>query len=66
MNYSSYGTEKKRAFEKDYETYIRDIYRLCFSFMKNHMDAEDVVQETFLKYYNWILNSSLKHIKKLG
>ena len=52
MNYSSYGTEKKRAFEKDYETYIRDIYRLCFSFMKNHMDAEDVVQETFLKYYN--------------
>ena len=38
-------------FSKVYELYADDIYRLCFSFMKNHMDAEDIVQETFLKYY---------------
>ena len=43
MNYSSNGTEKKRAFEKDYESYVNDIYRLCFSYTKNHVDAEDMV-----------------------
>lgn len=46
------GTDKEHDFAKVYETYVIDIYRLCFSFMKNHMDAEDAVQETFLKYYH--------------
>lgn len=45
------GTDKECDFAMDYETYVNDIYRLCISFMKNHMDAEDAVQETFLKYY---------------
>lgn len=46
------GNDKEHDFAKVYETYVNDIYRLCFSFMKNHMDAEDAVQETFLKYYH--------------
>lgn len=45
------GTGKEQEFTAVYEMYVDDIYRLCFSFMKNHMDAEDAVQETFLKYY---------------
>lgn len=45
------GTSKEQEFTAAYEMYVDDIYRLCFSFMKNHMDAEDAVQETFLKYY---------------
>ena len=45
------GTGREQEFADVYENYVHDIYRLCFSFMKNHMDAEDAVQETFLKYY---------------
>ena len=27
------------------------LYRLCFIMLKNQSDAEDVVQETIIKYY---------------
>lgn len=40
--------------EKDIEAvYARNVdsvYRLCYSFMKNKAEAEDMVQETFLKW----------------
>ena len=62
MNLSGTGNEsdcadmyalcREREFSDIYERYAEDIYRLCYSFMKNHMDAEDAVQETFLKYYH--------------
>lgn len=42
--------DKETDFVSVYGAYVNDIYRLCFSFMKNYMDAEDAVQETFLKY----------------
>ena len=32
-----------------YERHVDSVYRLCFSFMKNSADAEDMVQETFLR-----------------
>ena len=32
-----------------YERQVDTVYRVCFSFMKNASDAEDMVQETFLK-----------------
>ena len=51
MNYSLNGTDKEQSFANDYDLYVNEIYRLCFSFMKNHMDAEDAVQETFMKFY---------------
>lgn len=51
MDVSLLDSDKAQEFAKVYETYVDDIYRLCFSFMKNRMDAEDAVQETFLKYY---------------
>lgn len=34
---------------KIYERQADTVYRVCFSFMKNASDAEDMVQETFLK-----------------
>ena len=52
MSNSLNGTDKEGDFENTYEMYINDIYRLCFSFMKNQMDAEDAVQETFMRYYH--------------
>lgn len=32
-----------------YNRHVDTVYRLCFSFMKNKADAEDMVQETFLR-----------------
>ncbi len=34
---------------KIYDRQFDTVYRVCFSFMKNATDAEDMVQETFLK-----------------
>ncbi len=34
---------------KIYDRQYNTVYRICFSFMKNSEDAEDMVQETFLK-----------------
>ena len=45
------GTEHKTEFERIYDMYVNDIYRLCYSYMKNSMDAENAVQEAFYKYY---------------
>ena len=44
--------------EKIYNRQFDTVYRVCFSFMKNAVDAEDMVQETFLK-----LISSEKHFE---
>lgn len=52
MSDSLLGTNKEEKFAKIYERYVNDIYRLCFSFLKNQMDAEDAVQETFIKFYH--------------
>ena len=35
--------------EEIYNRHIDTVYRVCFSFMKNTADTEDIVQETFLK-----------------
>lgn len=32
-----------------YERHVDTVYRLCYSFMKSKADAEDMVQETFLR-----------------
>lgn len=32
-----------------YRRQVDSVYRLCFSFMKNRADTEDMVQETFLR-----------------
>lgn len=34
---------------KIYNRHVDTVYRICFSFMKNAADTEDMVQETFLK-----------------
>lgn len=33
-----------------YNRHVDTVYRVCFSFMKNAADTEDMVQETFLKF----------------
>lgn len=72
------GTGKEQEFTKVYEEFADDIFRLCYSFMKNQMDAEDAVQETFLKYFHsdkkfesmehqkaWLIVTASNHCKDL-
>lgn len=42
---------EEARFQRIYDTYIQDVYRLCFSYMKNKTDTEDAVQETFCRFY---------------
>jgi len=39
------------AFGNLVERFQRDVYGKAFSILKNHLDADDVVQETFLRVY---------------
>lgn len=42
----------KKEIAQIYDRHVDSVYRLCFSFMKNRADAEDMVQETFLRLVN--------------
>lgn len=37
------------AFTELYVQHVDAVYRICYSFFKNRTDAEDAVQETFLR-----------------
>lgn len=39
----------KEEFLEVYSRQVDTVYRVCYSFMKNKADTEDLVQETFLK-----------------
>jgi RNA polymerase sigma-70 factor (ECF subfamily) len=41
----------QEAFGNLVERFQRDVYGKAFSILKNHVDADDVVQETFLRVY---------------
>lgn len=46
----------KRSNEEILEIYDRQVdtvYRVCYSYMKNAAEAEDMTQETFLKLMSW-------------
>lgn len=39
------------SFEAFYERYHRMVYRVCYTYMKNHHDAEDCTEDVFVKVY---------------
>src|SRR6187549_3531320 len=45
---------EREAFDRLVERYQRDVYRLCFRYVNNHHDANDMAQEVFLKAYRAI------------
>ncbi|MBQ9278181.1 MAG: RNA polymerase sigma factor [Lachnospiraceae bacterium] len=47
MSKSKVRTDKE--IEEIYMRHSNTIYRICFAYMKNHVDTEDAVQETFFK-----------------
>lgn len=36
-------------FKEIYERNVDTVYRICYSYLKNKLDAEDIVQETFIR-----------------
>lgn len=45
---------EREAFSGLVERYQRDVYRLCYRYVNNHHDANDMAQEAFLKAYRAI------------
>ena len=54
MNYG----RKREQLDKIYRVYADDIYRVCLHYTKDEQLAQDVMQETFLDYYNNFENLS--------
>jgi RNA polymerase sigma-70 factor (ECF subfamily) len=44
----------REAFDLLVERHQRDVYRLCYRYVNNHEDANDMAQEAFLKAYRAI------------
>jgi RNA polymerase sigma-70 factor, ECF subfamily len=45
---------EREAFDRLVERYQRDVYRLCYRYVNNHHDANDLAQDAFLKAYRAI------------
>jgi RNA polymerase sigma-70 factor, ECF subfamily len=45
---------EREAFDQLVERYQRDVYRLCYRYLNDHQDANDMAQEVFLKAYRAI------------
>lgn len=45
---------EREAFDRLVERYQRDVYRLCYRYVNNHHDANDMAQEVFLRAYRAI------------
>jgi len=45
---------EREAFSRLVERYQRDVYRLCYRYVNNHHDANDMAQEVFLKAFRAI------------
>lgn len=52
MKEKNSGSEKQQRFKSCFEQYSRLVYSVAFGFMKNRADANDIMQEVFLKFYN--------------
>ena len=63
-------------FEEKYKKYIGLVYKICFTYTSSRDDAEDLVQDIFLKYYNcqrtfesdyheknWIARTTINHCR---
>ena len=45
-------TEREQLFEEKYDLYNQMVYNIAFSYLKDYNDALDVMQESFLGFYN--------------
>ncbi len=54
----------RNAFERLYRLIETDLYRITFSFMRNHDDTDDVLQESLIRMYRYF--GSLKKVEKFS
>lgn len=45
---------EKEAFDRLVERYQRDVYRLCYRYVNDHEDANDLAQDAFLKAWRGV------------
>lgn len=45
------NSEKQLVFRNHFDEYSKMVYSVAFTMMKNSADANDIMQEVFLKYY---------------
>ena len=45
---------KQEAFKRVFNTYRNTVYSVAYSYLKNSSDANDIMQDVFLKYYQII------------
>jgi len=51
--------KKEKVFLESYNTYHQDIFRFCMFKLRNRANALDITQETFMKFWEYIVNDSL-------
>lgn len=66
MNYMSIIEFDNQRFDDLYQKYAGMIFRTAYNFLLNKDDAEDIVQEVFIKYFYIIKHSTMMIMKKLG
>ena len=54
MNYMSVIEFDKQRFDDLYQKYAGMIFRTSYNFLLNKDDAEDIVQEVFIKYFIYL------------
>lgn len=67
-----------KEFAEIYERHVQTVWHICLAFMKNKEDAQDAVQETFLKLYRcadsfsgpehekaWLIVTASNHCKDM-
>ncbi len=54
------------SFDRIFEMYSRDLFRLIFSYTLNISDTKDILQDTFIKYYEkmFMISQDNLEIKK--
>ena len=44
-------TQKEKLFDDAYKSYAADVYRVCFHLTHDEKEAEEITQQTFVKFY---------------
>lgn len=47
---------KEEKFDKIYESYADDIYKVCLHYLKDKELAKEIMQQTFLEFYDYFEN----------
>lgn len=66
MNYMSIIEFDNQRFDDLYQKYAGIVFRTAYNFLLNKDDAEDIVQEVFIKYFFIIKHLTMIIMKKLG